>query len=550
MRMHRSFLVSSMLAAVACGGSGDPALEAETVRTTTAEDTAVEVDLAWDQAAAALTWRLARGAPRGSVEALGGGRFRYLPRLDFVGTDGFRVEATGGDAPRGFEVVVTVTPVNDAPRVAFVARRPGAPARAAAAMPLAISDPDSPGPYEVDVAQLSGPSLANLRIADGALQFEAPDVARVERATVRFATRDGAGASGLVDATLGVWPVSASGKLHTLQGSPDDPGYHMVLNGDGYAAADRTKLFADADVILDAVLSRERIGIVNAAWNFHLLVTESVESGIDVVFEGILRDTAFDAVIGCAGVRRQLCASYSKQVAAATAELPAWDGLMLVANTPHYGGIGSGAAATTASPDMGTTIVHELGHTFAGLGDEYAMLPEPTTPPPPEWADQWPNISLTNDPASVKWARWLDVPGVGLYEGGAYRQTLVWRPTENSFMRSNPRPVDVVSAEAWALALYAKVGAVTSATPPFGPLSVGGPVVLRITTPHAGNAQSVRWFVDGVEDIAAAGSRELLCCTPAAGVRTVTVSVEDATGLVRVPDGPHRFEGAWTVAFP
>lgn len=433
--------------------------------------------------------------------------------------------------------------------MAFTARRPGADARSAAAVPLRVVDPGSSGPWSVSVAQVSGPPLGRLRVEGETLRFDAPDVARAEPVTLRFTATDEAGATGVSELGLTIRPLSPSGTLHTYQGSPDDPGYQMLLLGDGYAAADRAKFFADVDVLYDAVLSRELVGVVNAAWNFHVLWVESPESGIDVVFEGVVRDTPFDTSIGCAGVRRQLCGSYAKQAAAATAALPGWHGLMLVANTHHYGGIGSGAAATTASPEMATTMVHELGHTFAGLADEYAILPEPTTPPPAEWADLWPNVSLTSDPAAVKWARWLDVPGVGLFEGAAYRQTQVWRPTAASFMRLNDHPVDVVSAEAWALALYARVGAVTSAAPAFGPVGSAGPATLRITTPHRGAAQRVRWLVDGAEQPASEGDREFTCCAPPTGVRTVTVAVDDATGLIRAPAGPHLFEGTWTITF-
>lgn len=116
-------------------------------------------------------------------------------------------------------------------------------------------------------------------------------------------------------------------------------------------------------------------------------------------------------------------------------------------------------------------------------------------------------------------------------------------------MRLNDHPADVVSAEAWALALYAKVGAVTSAVPAFGPVAAAGPVTLAVTTPHAGAAQRVRWLVDGVEQLAVEGDRAFTCCTPAEGVRAVVVEVEDATGLIRAPAGPHRFQGGWTVTF-
>ena len=90
------------------------------------------------------------------------------------------------------------------------------------------------------------------------------------------------------------------------------------------------------------------------------------------------------------------------------------------------------------------TVSHEIGHGFAKLADEYDSETFGAT-----GADQsltpygwWKNVDFTSDPATVKWSQFISddryaSEEIGCYEGALYRTTGVWRPTENSIMRSN-----------------------------------------------------------------------------------------------------------------
>src|SRR5262249_35047619 len=71
------------------------------------------------------------------------------------------------------------------------------------------------------------------------------------------------------------------------------------------------------------------------------------------------------------------------------------------------------------------TVIHEWGHAFAGLGDEYVdQVHRGTT------GDR-PNVSGSSDPKKVPWRHWLDAkaPGIGVYEGAAGMQRGAWKPT-------------------------------------------------------------------------------------------------------------------------
>lgn len=104
-------------------------------------------------------------------------------------------------------------------------------------------------------------------------------------------------------------------------------------------------------------------------------------------------------------------------------------------------------------------VQHEAGgHGFAKLDDEYdygfavqqSFIENRTKMFDWGW---WSNIDFTNNPDSVKWARFLSdgryaSEGLGIFEGGATYSTGVWRATENSIMRYNTGMFNAPSREA------------------------------------------------------------------------------------------------------
>lgn len=210
-------------------------------------------------------------------------------------------------------------------------------------------------------------------------------------------------------------------------------------------------------------------------------------------------------------------------------------------------------ASVTAHDRMGEMLIHELGHSHAALADEYFQPNTPATDLAPGFGELWPNISVTNDLAAIKWKRWLDVPGVGAFQGGANFSTGVWRPTLNSFMRVWGNAVDPIGAEAWAVKTYERAGgAILAATPAFGAVTApaSSPVLLSIRTLYPGEGQSVRWFLDDTEIVEAADRRAFSCCEGSPGPHTVRVEARDSTGLIRLPDAlPFYAAGIWTISF-
>jgi hypothetical protein len=137
------------------------------------------------------------------------------------------------------------------------------------------------------------------------------------------------------------------------------------------------------------------------------------------------------------------------------------DGLVIVFAKFGKLGMGGGGIANCGRPDKSVTV-HEFGHAFVGLLDEYANAPGP-----PSWAIRAPNA--TTDPENPPWKHFLDakVKGVDVLEGGATFQKGVWRPAASCAMNSagNAQGYCPVCREASVLRIYSYIDPIDASSP-------------------------------------------------------------------------------------
>ena len=131
-----------------------------------------------------------------------------------------------------------------------------------------------------------------------------------------------------------------------------------------------------------------------------------------------------------------------------------YEHIIVLVNTSEYGGGGilnSYNLSMTHHPLFQKVVVHEFGHSFAGLADEYAYEQEQLSIHPLDIEPWEPNItSLVN--FKGKWENLLpkkyEVPTpvvgnkkkIGLYEGAGYQMKGMYRGQEDCRMRSNNVP--------------------------------------------------------------------------------------------------------------
>ena len=224
----------------------------------------------------------------------------------------------------------------------------------------------------------------------------------------------------------------------------------IVILGDGYTAAEIAsgKYAADIETFVQRVLAQEPYLEYQSYFNVRRVDVMSAESGSDHPELGTFRNTALDGTYNCSSIQRLVCVNQTKvndvlsRSALAATER---DIILIVVNDTTYGGSGGSVAVSSTNVSSAEIILHELGHSFGLLADEYGGPPPPSCNNTIEPAAA--NATRATSRAAIKWNQWIDpatpvptfsaVNGVpGLYEGAAYCDTGLYRPTFDSKMRS------------------------------------------------------------------------------------------------------------------
>lgn len=209
-------------------------------------------------------------------------------------------------------------------------------------------------------------------------------------------------------------PAPEAGLLMPLQkaGDPTDKVDFLIL-GDGYTAAERGKFEQQARQVMELLFQQTPFKEHRKDFNVWALCPPSKESGISRPSTGVHRRTPLGATYDAFGSERYVLTFDNRAWRDVAAQAP-YEFVEILVNAETYGGGGIHNLYSTASAGnstIGYLFVHEFGHHFAGLADEYytsdvAVTNSPSRPEPWE-----PNA--TADPKHPKWAGLL-TPGVPL----------------------------------------------------------------------------------------------------------------------------------------
>ena len=183
----------------------------------------------------------------------------------------------------------------------------------------------------------------------------------------------------------------------------------IAIVGDGYTAAEMGKYANDVETLIVGFFAQEALLEYRRYFNVHRIDVVSNESGADHPERNppIEKDTAFDATYNCAQIRQLICVDSLKVMTVASDSLPAThrDLVLVLVNDSEYGGAGGSVAVASTSPQMVDTMLHEFGHVFADLADEYFR--EDTISRCRDREPQQPNATRETSRASIKWNHWI-----------------------------------------------------------------------------------------------------------------------------------------------
>ncbi len=355
-----------------------------------------------------------------------------------------------------------------------------------------------------------------------------------------------------------VQPFSTKAKL--LQGNSNGQGVDLVIVGDAFLAEDQAKLEAAARDLLHYIFKYDDNALMHYQSLVNVWLVESISPTRDVPQNLSGGDTLFGAYFGCAGIARLLCVNDQKVIDLVVQHVPQYDQILVLVNSETYGGAGGQISTASLHSEVKNVVLHELGHSLVFLADEYIdtnvaiyFYEEPIAA----------NITINPAVLDAKWNHWYEdknsIAGynkfnyteseVGHFLGGGYRPAGIWRATSDSIMRSLNAPYGNVNREAWALAIWSYFSAEDKFIPSTTTASLTSkPQVFSVPLTIDPAYMRVNWWVNDVKVDAATSAPFLILTAVDETIRSVKVTVEDDTQLIRKDlKGVSKFQQTWSI---
>ena len=215
---------------------------------------------------------------------------------------------------------------------------------------------------------------------------------------------------------------------------------HVAYVAEGYQQHEMDIFLEDCKIAMESLFQHEPFRQMQNRFNMVAVMSPSVESGTSEPSKGIWKQTALDSHFDTFYSDRYLTTLHLKRLHDVLAGTP-YEHIIILVNTDHYGGGGiynSYNLTYAHGKHFRPVVVHEFGHSFGGLGDEYPYGDSD----PMYFADTepWePNLTTKHD-FTGKWEQLVQEGRAGLVEGGGYLSKGVWRGFENCRMRTNEEP--------------------------------------------------------------------------------------------------------------
>ena len=234
-----------------------------------------------------------------------------------------------------------------------------------------------------------------------------------------------------------------------LQAADTSRCIHVAFVAEGYRTDEMATYLEDCRIAIESLFQHEPFKHLKDRFNIVAVESPSVDSGTSQPSKGIWQNTALGSHFDTFYSDRYLTTLHLKRLHDVLAGTP-YEHIIVLVNTDHYGGGGiynSYNLTYTHGPNFRPVVVHEFGHSFGGLGDEYPYGDDD----PMYFADTepWePNLTTKHD-FTGKWENLIHEGKAGFIEGGGYLSKGVWRGYENCRMRTNEEPEFCMVCQQW-----------------------------------------------------------------------------------------------------
>ena len=313
---------------------------------------------------------------------------------------------------------------------------------------------------------------------------------------------------------------------------------NIVFMGDGYTEEELDSFSEDAQKFVNTLFLESPFQEYKNYFNAFAIRVPSLQSGVDhpgdatdvaePVFPVSDVATKFESTFDYLGIHRLLVTDNSFMVYTVLAEnFPMYDQPLVIVNSSHYGGAGGAIPTVSNNENSAELFIHELGHSFASLKDEYYAGDI--------YTEESVNMTKETDSEDVRWKKWLGVSGVGIHQHCCGGNSTDWyRPHNNCKMRFLESPFCSICKEAIIEKIHSLVSPLDSSTPEPSFVINEEPIVykLNLIKPEPNTLKTV-WTLNGEHIAYNVDSLQIDTSMLFDGRNNLSVFIEDTTMLLR-----------------
>src|SRR5215203_7031658 len=201
-------------------------------------------------------------------------------------------------------------------------------------------------------------------------------------------------------------PLKAPAPLIEIQKNGDSASkVDFLIIGDGYTAAEQKKFEADARRMTEVLFNTSPFRERRRDFNVWALCPPAAESGVSRPSTGVYHDSPLGATYDAFGSERYVL-TFDNRALRRTAQFAPYEFIEVLVNNRTYGGGGIFNLYSTVASDnafANYVFVHEFGHHFAALADEY-YTSSVAYAPSADRVEPWePNVTALLDVSALKW---------------------------------------------------------------------------------------------------------------------------------------------------
>lgn len=337
-----------------------------------------------------------------------------------------------------------------------------------------------------------------------------------------------------------------------LNNGSKDERINIVFVGDGYQEAELEQYINDVQDVIDDLFLETPFKEYKNYFNVFAIKVPSNESGADhpatANDEGntpppiSVVDSYFNSTFDVSGIHRLLVADNGIVNNVMFNNLPEYDIKFVLVNSNIYGGSGGSNAVSSTHPSASEISIHEIGHSFGLLGDEYFFS-----------CSERANRTQEDNSALIRWNKWLPENDIDIYQ---ISSSSCYRPHQSCKMRFLGNPFCAVCREAFVEQIHELTNPITSFSPITQNLtesdlnqSFSIDIIETISSNEALAAIEIEWTLNGVPFASGVKNVNLNANDLTESENTLTVTVTDKTSLTRDEEEHlfHVYAVDWTI---